>query len=89
MKKKAERRVAVTERAVVQRINRKFLSEDGRPARELKKTKGARAKIDLGDFYVLNTARNFIDAHHVDPEATARELGVLADWEFVVDEGRN
>lgn len=87
MKKKLGRRVAVTERAIIQRINRKFLAEDGPPAREIKKTRGARAKIDLGDFYVLNTERNYIEAHDIDPEATAREMGVLAEWEYMVEEG--
>lgn len=80
MKKKIMR-VPVTERAVMQRINRKFRTEDGAPARELKKTRGARAKLDLGDFYVLDTERNFIDEHHVDPEALGRELGVLSESE--------
>ena len=78
--------IPVSERAVVQRVNRKFLNEDGPPARELKKTRGGRAKVDFGDFYVLNTNRNFIDDHHVDPEALARELGVLADWEYLDEE---
>lgn len=80
-----KRTVPVSERAVVQRINRKFLSEDGAPARELKKTRGARALLDLGDFYVLNTRRNFIDEHHVDPDDLGREMGVLAEYEYIVE----
>jgi hypothetical protein len=79
--------IPVSERAIMQRINRKFRSEDGPPARELKKTRGARALLDLGDFYVLNTERNFIDEHHVDPEDLAREMGVLADYEYLAEEG--
>lgn len=39
-------------------------------------------------FYVLNIERNFIDEHHVDPEDLAREMGVLADYEYL-DEGGN
>jgi hypothetical protein len=85
MPKKTERRVAVTERALLQRINRKFLADEGAPAHEMKKTRGARAKIELGDFYVLNTERNFIDAHHVDPEATAREMKVMEEWEYLAE----
>jgi hypothetical protein len=84
---KLERRVPVSERAVIQRVNRKFVSEDGHPARELKKTRGGRAKIDLGDYYVLDTERNFIAEHHVDPEDLARELGVLAQSEYLIEEG--
>jgi hypothetical protein len=79
--KKQNMKVPVSERALIQRINRKFRSEDGPPARELKKTKGARAKQELGYFYVLNTERNFIDEHHVDPEALGRELGVVSESE--------
>ena len=85
MKNKTEKKkvlkVPVSERALIQRINRKFLSLDGPPARELKKTKGARAKFDLGEFYVLNTRHNSIDEHHVDPEALARELDALSESE--------
>jgi hypothetical protein len=88
MKKATKRNtIPVSERAIVQRINRKFLVEDGAPARELKKTRGGRAKFDLGDFYVLNTERNTIDEHHVDLETLARELGVLADWEHIIEGG--
>lgn len=82
----AKRTVPVSERAVLQRINRKFRAKDGPPAREIKATRGARAKVELGDFYILNTRHNSIDEHHVDPEEVARELGVLADWEFVLGE---
>ena len=83
---KKDKRVPVDERAVVQRINRKFKSEDGPIGRQLKKTRG-RVTIDLGDFYILNIERNFVAAHHVDPEKLARELGVLANWEYM--EGGN
>ena len=65
--------VPVTLRAVIQRINRKLAGEDKR----LKATRGERARSDLGDYYLLNVNRNFIAAHHVDPEALARELGVI------------
>lgn len=83
-----ERRVAVTERAIIQRVNRKFVSEYGRLGRELKKTRGERAKLDLGDFYILDKKGNFIWEHHVDPEETARDMEVLADWEYLA-EGEN
>lgn len=79
--------VPVTERGVVQRINRKFQNDDHAPARMLKKTKGARAVIEFGFFYVLDPRRNLIVDHHVDPESLARELGCLADWEYLDIEG--
>jgi hypothetical protein len=81
-----KRGIPVSERAVVQRINRKFLSQDGPPARELKKTRGARALLDLGDFYVLNTERNFVEEHHIDIEDLAREMGVLNESEYLFEE---
>jgi len=52
----------------------------------LHKTKGARALLDLGDFYVRNWRTPNITSHHVDPEALGRELGVLADHEKVVED---
>lgn len=78
MKKKIQK-VPVSERALVQRINRKL--RQLQPRSVLKKTKGARAKSDLGDFYILNTELNGIDKHHVDPETLGRELEVLSDSE--------
>lgn len=79
-------RVAVSERAVVQRINRKLRAvyeEDGIDLHELKKNRGARAIQELGDYYVLDCRANFVIEDHVDPEDYARELGVLAPFESV------
>ncbi len=73
--------VPVTLRAVVQRINRKLAGGD----EKLRKNRGQRDWGDLGDYYIINTNRNFLVAGHVDPEAYARELGVLKPWESMVD----
>ncbi len=78
MKKKVQK-VPVSERALVQRINRKLCQMQ--PRSVLKKTKGARAKSDLGNYYILNTDSNGVDSHHVDPETLGRELEVLSDSE--------
>lgn len=82
MKKSTKHTVPVSERAVVQRINRKFVSEDG-PAlpRQLKKTRG-RAKSVIGDFFILDEGN--VTSRHIDPESLARELGVLAEWEHIM-----
>jgi hypothetical protein len=54
----------------------------------LRATRGARAKSDLGRYYIVNFMRSWIVAHDVDPEAVGRELGVLEDYEQLVeDEG--
>jgi hypothetical protein len=71
------RKVPVSERALIQRINRKLAQED----KCLKAPRGLAAKSSLGDFYILNWARNFIVDTKVDLERLGRKLGVLADWE--------
>ena len=46
-------------------------------AQLLKKTRGARAIFDLGDYYTIDVYRNFVIETHVDPIALAQKLGVL------------
>ncbi len=72
-------RTPVTERALLQRINRHLRKQD----HSLKKVRGERAWIDLGDFYLLDWQRNAIVQHHIDIEQKARELKVLAKWEVL------
>jgi hypothetical protein len=71
-------------RALIARINRKLAGDD----MQLKKTKGRRAYIDLGAYYVLNVRNNAIMYHYkdCDPEKLGREIGVLQDWERAVPE---
>jgi len=75
-------KVLVSKRALVQCINR-AISKEGQMGRKLKATRGDRARIDLGDFYIIDIHRNSIVGHHVDPEEMARQLGALAKWEAV------
>lgn len=75
-------RVEVTENAVAKRISR-ALAKDGEV---LRKTRGERARLDLGDYYVLNASRNYPTSTDVDLEALGRELGVLAEFETVASE---
>ena len=73
-------KVSVTMRSVIQRINRRL-----KPDREqLKTTRGERLRMEVGDYYVINYAKNFIAYKDVDPEQLGRELGVLKEWEQVV-----
>ena len=74
--------VPVTMRALVQRINRALAQDD----EALKKTRGARAIQELGDYYVLDFNRNALVEKDVDPEEFGRELGVLQDYERLVKE---
>ena len=79
-KQKAQK-VVVTEKALYQRINRK-LNADGRA---LKRTRGQRALIELGRYYVLDMNMNAVlyHYHNVNLEDFGRELGVLKPYEVV------
>jgi hypothetical protein len=78
----AGRKVPITLRALIARINRKLKPE----MEALKATRGERARADLGDFYIVDVGRNFLVASHVDPETYGRELGVLRDYEVVIEQ---
>lgn len=65
----------VSERALIQRINRQ-MSKRGET---LKKTRGERWRMDLGDFYVVEN--NIITERWVDLEGLGQELGVLKGGE--------
>jgi Domain of unknown function (DUF6602) len=73
--------VPVTLRSVLQRINRKLAKQ----GEVLKATRGERARSQMGDFFVIDASRNFLVQANVDPEALARELGVLNPWESVIE----
>ena len=70
-------KVAISERALVQRINRKLKPEN----EQLRASRTPRMESSVGRYYVLDLRRNFISSQHVDPEALGRELGVLQPWE--------
>ena len=69
----------VSVQAVIQRINRKLKAVD----EKLKVPRGRGLQSSLGEYYIVNFARNWIVKHHVDPEALGREMGVLKPWEEV------
>lgn len=73
---KRVRGVPVSARALTQRLGR-LLVRDGK---RLKKTRAARARSNVGDYYILND-RNVIVSHHVNLEAFGRKTGALADYE--------
>jgi len=72
-------KVRISERALVQRINRKLAAQN----EVLKKTRGAHAFLDLGDYYVLDARHRFVLHKEVDPVALGKELGVLKGYETV------
>ena len=71
------RTVPVSERALIQRINRVLASDD----QKVVTTRGARAILDLGYYYVLDWRRNLAVQTDLDLESFGRELGCLKPWE--------
>lgn len=66
--------IPVSERALVQRINRK-LKETGE---QLKKCRSNRWRGELGDYFRIDISRNAIVDKHIDLEECGRETGALA-----------
>lgn len=79
---KQVRTVPVTVRALIQRINRKLAKDE----EKLMKLRGERGRDDLGDYYVVNLDRNHVVNSHIDPEQFGRKIGVLEEWETVVQD---
>jgi hypothetical protein len=77
----AEKRVPVSERALIQRLNRKMWHDD----LMIRTTRGGRAEIDLGRHYVLNWRINGIAGKDIDLEDYGREFGVLQPYEYLAD----
>ena len=75
-------KVKVSERALIQRINRKL-------SKELKSLRGAREKSigfhDTGRYYIVDDSRNLVAATDVKLEELGRELKVLKPYEVLVD----
>jgi hypothetical protein len=71
----------VSERAIIARINRALAPQD----MQLKTSRGWRMKLDVGDYYVVNTRINGIvqPYKHMPLPDIARDVGVLKDWEEV------
>lgn len=77
------KRVPVSERAVLQRLNR-HLKKDGEMVRKTRA--GSRAYQDLGPYHAVDLSQNIVTRLNVDIEAWAREAGVLAAWETLVSD---
>jgi hypothetical protein len=77
------KKVPVTERALIQRLNRKIKEDD----LVLKKCRpDSKAHNELGDYYIVDIHRNFIvekGLDSVDLQSMGRAKKVLADWEEV------
>jgi hypothetical protein len=71
--------ITVSEHALLLRLNR-AMAEDGYRVR---KARGRRAELSVGQFYVINTTYNVMAGKDVDLEELAKEWGVLRDWEVL------
>lgn len=78
------KKVPVTTRALIQRINRKLAHED----EKLLTARLYRGHEDsnVGRYYIIDTRRNIIEDDHVDLETFARDLKVMEGWEELADE---
>ena len=76
-------KVPVSERGLIARINRKLKAE----GQVIKKPRSESLQRDLGDFYILDLLKHAVMEQDVDLEKKARELGVLAKWEYLAEEG--
>ncbi|MCP4607028.1 MAG: hypothetical protein GY847_42030 [Proteobacteria bacterium] len=75
-------KASVSERALMQRINRKLAPE----RRGLRKSRGWRAEHELGEYWILDFYSNFADELFIDLEDYGRELGALKEWEKLADD---
>ncbi len=68
----------VSERALQKRINRQLAKENER----LVKSKGLKAKTELGEWYIINDINQAV-AWHCEIEKLGREMGVLKPSENI------
>jgi hypothetical protein len=71
--------VPLSPRAVIQRINRALLKQ----GEVLRASRGWRAQMDVGHYFLVDIDKNFIVRKDVDLERMAKELGVLKPYEKV------
>jgi hypothetical protein len=69
--------VPISERALIQRLNRKLASQD----QKLLTARGSRMQLDVGRYYVVNRKHNWVEAKDIDLEEWGREHGALHLWE--------
>jgi len=85
-RKKPGLKVPVGERTLIARINRKLRDDDDPAAAEvLKKSRGDRAREQVGNYYVVTQSGGYMVHPDVDLEEFARKLGVLKPYEELAD----
>jgi len=71
----------ISRRALLQRINRALASDN----QVLKATRGEFDRPDLGDYYIVDLGSRRVSRKKLDPVKLGRELGVLRDYEQLLD----
>jgi hypothetical protein len=74
-------KVPVSERAIIQRINRALAPRD----MVLRTARGQQMQLDVGHWYVVNTRINGVvqPYKHMDLADIAQDVGVLWGWEEI------
>jgi hypothetical protein len=80
----SRRTVPVSERALIQRINRRLVPD----RKQLRKTRGAAAKLNLGGYHIVKSNIVVDCSQGRRPERAwledlGRKLGVLGGWEHI------
>lgn len=87
MAKKKKTGVPVSERALFARINRALAREDVHYPSELKRCRrNTRAFLEFGRYYILDTQYGGIHPSNIYLEDYGREMGVLADHEYLAED---
>ena len=73
----------VSESALVARINRALASE----GRKLRRTRGERMRLDVGDYWIQDVARNLVVEKFCDLEQLAERYNALHPGEQLVAAG--
>lgn len=74
---KHPKKVVVSERAILARINRKLASD----REAIRKSRSVQMRASVGQFYRIDLMGNFISGYDIDLTRFAKELGVLRPWE--------
>jgi hypothetical protein len=75
-------KVAVSERALLQRLNRRLRDE----GIVIKKARGERAQLQVGDYFALKIVGNYIVDKDCDLEELGKQHGALQGWEEMAHE---
>ncbi len=81
-KAKGPIKVPVGRDALVARINRRMAENNER----LLAARSARVKMEMGDYYIVNTKHGGMTRSNLDLVDLARELRCLQPWEALVEE---